>query len=316
MNGNNNKHQPVLLEEAIDALSIRPDGYYIDGTFGRGGHSKAILKALGPQGRLLAFDKDPMAMACAEEIKDERFFFHRGSFCDLEAQIDALKWHEKIDGILLDLGVSSPQLDDAARGFSFMKKGPLDMRMDPTKGESAAQWLSYVSEKTLADVIYQLGEERFSRRIARRICEKREVTPFTTTEALSEVVASAVPRCEKHKHPATRTFQALRIFLNDELGELEKILEQSLRVLKDKGRLAVITFHSLEDRIVKHFMQRCSGERSDIPADLPIFPADIIVDLRIVGKVIKPSAVEVDNNPRARSAKLRVAERIDKTHIN
>ena len=305
------QHRPVLLTEAMEALAIHPEGYYIDGTFGRGGHSEQILQSLGPQGRLLAFDKDPAALEhAAGSIKDERFFFHRGSFCDLEKQVHSMGWSNKVDGILLDLGVSSPQLEDASRGFSFMKKGPLDMRMDPTKGESAAEWLTHVPEKTLANIIYDLGEERFSRRIAHRICKARAEAPLTTTEALADVVASAIPRREKHKHPATRTFQALRIFLNNELDELHQVLEQSLHVLKNKGRLVVITFHSLEDRMVKQFMQRCSGRRSDVPANLPILPSAIQSTLRIIGKVIKPTLEELDDNPRARSAKLRVGERV------
>lgn len=306
----NYEHQPVLLKEALEALAICPDGYYIDGTFGRGGHSQGILDSLSSNGRLLAFDKDPQAMDRAKlNMSDPRFHFHRGSFCQMEQELQTLNW-PKVDGILLDLGVSSPQLDDEKRGFSFTKKGPLDMRMDPTVGESAAQWLSHVSEKQLADIIYELGEERFSRRIARRICEARKESQLLTTDTLANIVASAIPRREKNKHPATRTFQALRLFLNDELGELRQVLEQSLGLLNQNGRLVVITFHSLEDRIVKQFMQRHSGKLNQEPLNLPILPVKPLIDLRIVNKVIKPTEAEINSNPRSRSAKLRVAARV------
>jgi len=300
-------HATVLLSEAVEALQIRPDGIYVDGTFGRGGHSRLILERLGTQGRLIALDKDPMAVAAAKEISDARFqIVHRG-FERLGEVLRELGV-EKVDGVLLDLGVSSPQLDDAQRGFSFRFDAPLDMRMDTSRGETAAQWLATVDESLLAEVISDYGEERFARKIARALVIAREESPITTTRHLSEIVAKNVHSREPGKNPATRTFQAIRIYLNRELEELESVLPQCMAGLTVGGRMAVISFHSLEDRIVKRFM-RDMAQGDKLPRNLPIRAADIPqAKLRLVGKAIHPSAQELENNPRARSAVLRVAE--------
>lgn len=303
-------HQPVLLPELLMALAIKTNGIYIDATFGRGGHSQAILDRLGDQGRLIAIDRDPEAIRYAKEkMHDPRFFIKHGAFSELEKIAREEDVVGKVDGILLDLGVSSPQLDDAKRGFSFRFDGPLDMRMDPTKNISVAEFLATVKEEKLADILFEYGEERFSRRIARAIVAARNETPITTTLRLAEIVAKANPAWERDKHPATRAFQALRIFINDELNELKKILDQSVNILKINGRLAVISFHSLEDRIVKEFIRR-ESQGSDIIRHLPIPDRQQNNKLRSLGKVIKPSAAEININPRSRSAKLRTAERI------
>ena len=310
---NNFKHETVLLNEAVEALNIKNNGVYIDATFGRGGHSAEILKQLGSEGRLLLIDKDPLAIAFAKEKykEDARVFVWQGSFKDFP---DALKdaGLEKADGLLLDLGVSSPQLDDASRGFSFMRDGELDMRMNPDADESAAEWLGRALEEEIANVIYQYGDERFSRRIAKTIVEKRAGTPISTTLQLAEIIASCIPmkiqRKEQGKHPATRSFQAIRIFINRELDDLHECLENSKEYLATKGRLVVISFHSLEDRIVKRFL-KASSSAPQIPRGLPIVDDLLFVPVyKLIGKPVKPSKDEVQNNVRSRSAIMRIGE--------
>jgi 16S rRNA (cytosine1402-N4)-methyltransferase len=296
-------HQPVLLAEAIEALAIRPAGTYVDGTFGRGGHSRAILARLGAAGRLIAFDRDPAAEAAAREISDARFSFHRMSFSRLG---DVLK--TPVNGMLFDLGVSSPQLDDAQRGFSFRSDGPLDMRMDPTQGESAADFLAHAEEQQLREVIRDYGEERFAKQIAASIVAARGREPIVRTRQLADLVAKAVRTREPGQDPATRTFQALRIHVNRELEEVSLMLPQATAHLAAGGRLAVIAFHSLEDRIVKRFMQ--SLARPEVPRGLPLRASEMPQPaLKLVGRAVRASAQETRRNPRARSAILRVAER-------
>lgn len=304
-------HQPVLLAEVLTALSIKPDGVYVDGTFGRGGHANAILAELGPQGRLLAMDRDPEAVQSAEQQfgTDPRFEIEQGAFTMLSKVIAQRQLQGKVNGLLLDLGVSSPQLDDASRGFSFSADGPLDMRMDPSSGVSASEWLESASESDIARVLKVFGEERFSRRIARSIVETRQASPLRTTRQLAELIEAAVPMREKNKHPATRSFQAIRIFINGELDEITMVLEQVIDVLAPQGRMAVISFHSLEDRIVKRFIRdEYRGEQP--PEEFPLAGMDYVPRLKPVGKAIRAAAAEVDQNPRARSAVLRVAERL------
>jgi 16S rRNA (cytosine1402-N4)-methyltransferase len=303
-------HQPVLLEEAIAALAIKPDGIYLDATFGRGGHSAAILAQLNAKGRLLAIDRDPEAVIYAQEkfANEKRFTLFQGAFSQLEQFAKAQNVVGKINGILMDLGVSSPQLDDAQRGFSFLQDGPLDMRMDTASGEPVATWLNRAKEADIAQVLFEYGEERFSRRIARAIVQERQAEPIQTTGRLAEIVKAANPAWEKHKHPATRAFQALRIFINKELTELQTGLEQALTVLACEGRLAVISFHSLEDRLVKQFIRKqTQGEQ--LPIDLPVVASTLQSKMKNLGR-IKPSAEEVAVNLRARSATLRVAEKL------
>ncbi len=304
-------HHPVLLAQALEVLNIKPDGIYVDGTFGRGGHSQEILERLGERGRLLAFDKDPEAIDFAAErfANEPRFTMHAGSFADLDVVVTEFGWRGKIDGILLDLGVSSPQLDDAERGFSFQKEGPLDMRMNPQAGISASEWLAKAPEKEIADVLWQFGEERFSRRIARNIVAQRSEAPLTNTVELAELVSRSVSKREKGKHPATRSFQAIRIFINRELEDLQRMLPQAIEVLAVTGRLAVISFHSLEDRIVKRFI-RDEVRGPQLPPDLPIVPEAYKPRLRSLGKPIRANEDEIQLNVRARSAMLRVAERL------
>lgn len=304
-------HRPVLLEQVLEGLQVRPQGRYIDGTFGRGGHSAAILERLDDRGALLVFDKDPEALRVAQERfgGDARVYRQRGTFAGLKAVVAELGWQGKVDGILFDLGVSSPQLDDPERGFSFMKEGPLDMRMDPQSGPSAADWLAQAPEADIVRVLFDYGEERYARRIARAIVRRRGEEAITTTAQLARIIASAVPSKERHKHPATRCFQAIRIFINRELDDLKAGLEQAVEVLAPGGRLAVISFHSLEDRIVKRFMRDESRGRQ-LPPDLPVVPDGFRPRLRIVGKPVTASAQEIDENPRARSATLRIAERV------
>jgi 16S rRNA (cytosine1402-N4)-methyltransferase len=304
-------HRPVLLEEALVALNLKPDGVYVDATFGRGGHSAAILQRLGPQGRLLAIDKDPHAIAVARErfAGEPRFSIFHGSFAEIGAAVDSAGVRGQVDGLLLDLGVSSPQLDDASRGFSFMRDGPLDMRMDTTRGLSAAQWLAQAGEGEIARVLKELGEEKFAKRIARAIVTARAETPIETTRQLAALVTAAIPRWEPDKNPATRSFQAIRIFINHELDDLRECLDQVVDVLAVNGRLAVISFHSLEDRIVKRFM-RDEARGDDFPVDLPVTVDQLQPTLKVVGKAVRPSPEEVDENPRARSAVLRVAEKM------
>ena len=304
-------HISVMLNESVDDLITDPNGCYIDGTFGRGGHSRLVLAKL-EQGKLLGFDKDPVAIeygdALAEE--DERFQIVQDSFASMDQYIAShLDASGKLDGVLMDLGVSSPQLDDAERGFSFMNDGPLDMRMNPGVGLSAAQWIAVAKEKEIADVMYQYGEERFSRRIAKAICEYRAHTEILTTLQLANIVKDANPAWEKGKNPATRAFQGIRIFINNELGDLETGLESAANALKVGGRLVVISFHSLEDRIVKRFMKTMS-KGPDLPRHLPIRNADLSIKFKTVGKAIKPSKQEVDDNVRSRSAVMRVLERV------
>lgn len=288
------KHQSVMLQEAIDGLAVKPSGIYVDATFGYGGHAAAILQQLDSSGRLLAFDKDPIAIASAEILlNDKRLKIKHSSFIELQAWVDQLDLLHKIDGVLLDLGVSSPQLDDAERGFSFLKDGPLDMRMNNAIGMNAADWINSAREEEIANILYEYGEERFSRRIAKAIVEERKIAAIVTTKRLAEIVSAANPRWERHKHPATRSFQAIRIFINSELDELKKVLLQALEVLCVGGRLAVISFHSLEDRIVKNFMREHNRAQ-----------------LKIISKIIRPTDDEVKFNPRARSAILRVGEKL------
>jgi 16S rRNA (cytosine1402-N4)-methyltransferase len=305
-----NSHKPVLLEEAIEGLAIIPDGVYIDGTFGRGGHTRAILERLSPKGRLFALDKDWAAIAYASThfSQDERFNIRQGSFGDLAALAHDWNIVGKVNGILLDLGVSSPQFDDASRGFSFMHAGPLDMRMDSQQGISAAHFINEATESDLANVFFTYGEERFSRRIARAIVMERSKAPIQDTVTLAEVVKAAHPKWEKHKHPATRVFQAIRIYVNQELTDLEACLAQTLEVLAVGGRLAVISFHSLEDRIVKQFMRR-TEQGVILPKHIPITANLAQGRLRRVGRAIKPRDGEIQGNIRARSAILRIGEK-------
>ena len=304
------KHISVLLSEALHGLAVRPDGLYIDGTFGRGGHSRAILEQLSAEGRLLGFDKDPEAIRVGNQLaaEDGRFVVVQRSFADMAEELRTRGLHGQVDGVLLDLGVSSPQLDDPERGFSFLNDGPLDMRMDPSVGQSAAEWINTADEADIATVLWEYGEERFSRRMARAIVNRRAEQPFTRTADLAEVIKVANPAWEKHKHPATRAFQGIRIFINRELEDLADGLRAALDVLAPGGRLAVISFHSLEDRQVKQFMRR-EAKGAPLPRHLPVRDADIQVSLNLIGKAIKPSAEEVAANPRARSAVLRVAEK-------
>ena len=304
-------HQPVLLAEVLTGLSIKPDGIYVDGTFGRGGHAGAILAVLGPEGRLLAMDRDPEAIRSAEQQfgDDPRFEIVQGAFTMLSNMIAQRQLQGRVNGLLLDLGVSSPQLDDASRGFSFSQDGPLDMRMDPASGSSAAKWLETASESEISRVLKTFGEERFSRRIARSIVATRQEAPLQTTRQLAELVAAAVPVREKNKHPATRSFQAIRIFINSELDEIAAVLDQVIEVLAPQGRLAVISFHSLEDRIVKRFIRdEYRGEQA--PLEFPLAGMDYVPRLKPVGKAIRAGEAELNVNPRARSAVLRVAERL------
>lgn len=303
-------HVSVLLEEALDGLAVRPGGLYIDGTFGRGGHSRAVLARLSDEGRLIGFDKDPEAIRVGAQLaaEDGRFVVIQSSFADMAQALRQRGLHGQVDGVLLDLGVSSPQLDDAERGFSFMHDGPLDMRMDPTSGQSAAEWINSAAEEDIATVLKEYGEERFAKRMARAVTTRRAQQPFTRTGDLAEVLKEANPAWEKHKHPATRAFQGIRIFINRELDDLADGLKAALEVLAPGGRLAVISFHSLEDRMVKLFMRQ-EAKGAPLPRDLPIRAADIQVSINLVGKAIKPSAAEVAANPRARSAVLRIAEK-------
>lgn len=302
-------HITVLLDEAVEALSIKPDGVYVDGTFGRGGHSRKILEKLSKQGRLIALDRDLAAIETAKLIQDARFSIHHTHFAGLQAELAKVDI-TKVDGILLDLGISSPQIDVGERGFSFRFDGPLDMRMDQTHGQTAADFLADATEKEIAGVIKDYGEERFAKQIARTIvAERANGHAITTTRELAKIVAGAVPKIEPGQDPATRTFQALRIFINQELEELSLVLPQCLQLLAVDGRLAVISFHSLEDRMVKQFI-RGEQHRDDLPSRFPVMAKDLPqARLEAVGKAVKPSASEVKRNPRSRSAVLRVARR-------
>ncbi|MEH6635601.1 MAG: 16S rRNA (cytosine(1402)-N(4))-methyltransferase RsmH [Halioglobus sp.] len=303
-------HQTVLLREAVNALVTTPSGFYVDGTYGRGGHSRYLLDCLDDGGRLLGVDKDPLACAAAQELAESepRFEFFHGSFAQLPHQLRGMGI-DAVDGILLDLGMSSPQLDDGQRGFSFMHDGPLDMRMDTSRGETAAQWLSYANESDIAAVLKEYGEERFARRIAGAIVAARDESPIISTSHLAKIVSEANPRWEKHKHPATRAFQAIRIKVNRELEDLQDLLHGALDLLHVGGRLVVISFHSLEDRLVKRYMRDMArGEK--FPAGLPIPDSALNRRMKLVGKAVKASDEEVAGNVRARSAIMRVAEKI------
>ncbi|WP_339459993.1 16S rRNA (cytosine(1402)-N(4))-methyltransferase RsmH [Pseudomonas sp. EA_105y_Pfl2_R69] len=307
------RHITVLLDEAVEGLAVRADGCYLDGTFGRGGHSRLILERLGPDGHLLGFDKDPLAIATGNELaaEDGRFVVVQRSFAELGEEVAVRGLAGKVSGILLDLGVSSPQLDDAERGFSFMNDGPLDMRMDPSRGLSAAQWIASASEEEIARVFKEYGEERFAKRMARAVVLRRAEQPFERTADLAQVLTVANPAWEKGKNPATRAFQGLRIFINNELGDLELGLDAALEALEVGGRLVVISFHSLEDRIVKLFMRKhAKGEQDKLPRDLPIIPKAFEPRLKLIGKAQFASEAELKANPRSRSAVMRIAEKM------
>ena len=303
-------HQTVLLREAVEALVTARNGCYVDGTFGRGGHSREILSQLGSGGSLLAIDKDLQALTAAEELRkgDERFDFVHGSFAQLPHQLRRMGI-DAVDGILLDLGVSSPQLDDGERGFSFMHDGPLDMRMDTSGGLTAAQWLATASHGDIARVLREYGEERHAGRIASAILRARDEAAIETTGQLAKIVSDANPSWEKHKHPATRAFQGIRIFVNRELGDLEDFLHTAVELLRPGGRLVIISFHSLEDRIVKRYIRR-ESKGAPVPRGVPVTDDQLQRNLRSIGKAIKPSAQEIADNPRARSAVMRVAEKL------
>ncbi|MFM1896712.1 MAG: hypothetical protein RLZZ385_1786 [Pseudomonadota bacterium] len=304
-------HQTVLREQAVDALLVNDDGIYLDGTFGRGGHSRLILERLGPEGRLIALDRDPEAVNCGQALasEDSRFTMVPGSFGNLDAIGPLQEFRGRLSGLLLDLGVSSPQLDQPHRGFSFQQDGPLDMRMNPSAGISAAEWISSASEAEIADVLFHLGEERFARRMARAIVQARQTEPIRTTARLADIVKQANPAWERGKHPATRAFQAIRIHINQELDELHGVLQQSLDWLRVGGRLVVISFHSLEDRIVKKFIaMQTKGD--NFPRGLPVPQSHLQPRLKTIGKPVKTGAEETADNPRARSAIMRVAEKL------
>ncbi|MEP4485743.1 MAG: 16S rRNA (cytosine(1402)-N(4))-methyltransferase RsmH [Halioglobus sp.] len=303
-------HETVLLREAVDALVTNPDGFYVDGTFGRGGHSLAILDQLDDNGQLLGVDKDPQAAATAAQFEeaDKRFSFFHGSFAQLQLKFDEMGV-ESVEGILLDLGVSSPQLDEASRGFSFLHDGPLDMRMDTSSGATAAQWIAGASAEEIAGVLKEYGEERFAKRIARAIVEAQNAEPIETTARLATVVSEANPRWERHKHPATRAFQAIRIRVNRELDDLEALLDGAIDLLAVGGRLVIISFHSLEDRMVKRYM-RDMARGEQLPAGVPVLDSALNRRMKLVGKAVRASADEVAANNRSRSAIMRVAEKI------
>ncbi|PKM25395.1 MAG: 16S rRNA (cytosine(1402)-N(4))-methyltransferase [Gammaproteobacteria bacterium HGW-Gammaproteobacteria-13] len=309
----NFRHITVLLDEAVEGLAVRANGCYLDGTFGRGGHSRLILEKLGPDGRLLGFDKDPLAIATGNALaaEDGRFVVVQRSFAELAAELAQRALGGQVSGILLDLGVSSPQLDDAERGFSFMNDGPLDMRMNPDAGVSAADFIASAGEEEIARVFKEYGEERFAKRMARAVVLRRVEQPFTRTADLAQVLTVANPAWEKGKNPATRAFQGLRIYINNELGDLESGLDAALENLEVGGRLVVISFHSLEDRIVKLFMRKhAKGEMDKLPRDLPIIPKAFEPRLKLIGKPVFASEAELAANPRSRSAVMRIAEKV------
>ena len=309
-------HHTVLLNEAVDALLAQSDErdepqIYIDGTFGRGGHSRAILKKLPANARLIAFDRDPEAIAVANALQteDERLEPKHSAFGEMSAVLGDMGLMGRVDGLLLDLGVSSPQLDDAERGFSFMRDGPLDMRMDTTQGISATQWINSASETEIADVLYHYGEERHSRRMARRVVAERTISPILRTGVLAEMIKEANPSWERDKHPATRAFQGIRLFINRELEQLELALDQALEILRPGGLFVVISFHSLEDRIAKRFIAK-HARGDDFPRGLPVAQSQLNPKVKPQSKAIKPSRDEIDRNPRARSAVMRVAAKL------
>ncbi|WP_417763741.1 16S rRNA (cytosine(1402)-N(4))-methyltransferase RsmH [Shewanella sp.] len=305
-------HLSVLLNEAVEGLNIRPDGIYVDGTFGRGGHSRQVLSRLGEHGRLIAIDRDPQAIEAAKALADDpRFTIVHGGFGQLAEYIEQLGLSGKIDGVLLDLGVSSPQLDDAERGFSFLRDGPLDMRMDNSKGQTAAEWLARAEIEDMAWVFKTYGEEKNARHIARCIAADRDETPFLRTKDLASLIERITKHKERNKHPATRVFQAIRIYINSELEQISQALEGAVQVLAPHGRLSVISFHSLEDRMVKRFIRKYS-QAEEVPYGLPISEEQLNRNRKLqpLGKAIKPSEAELELNPRARSSVLRVAERL------
>ena len=310
MNLSDLAHTTVLLTETVEGCLNDPHGIYVDGTFGRGGHSRLLLSRLAADARLIGFDKDPLAIRSGQELaaEDSRFQIVQASFADMKTELAALGI-EQVNGILLDLGVSSPQLDDAERGFSFMRDGPLDMRMNPDAGISAAEWCMTTPETEIARVLKEYGEERFGKRMARAIVERRKEEPITRTLQLAELIKAANPAWEKHKHPATRAFQAIRIAVNNELGDLEKVLADSVELLLPAGRLAVISFHSLEDRMVKRFI-RAQEKGRDLPPGVPVTDDMLGRTMKKIGKAVMPGKDEVERNARARSAVLRVAERL------
>lgn len=303
-------HTTVLLHETVDGCVTDPDGIYVDGTFGRGGHSRLLLSKLSEKGRLIGFDKDPLAIASGKELEqeDSRFAIVQSSFADMKQELERLGI-DKVTGILLDLGVSSPQLDDAERGFSFMNDGPLDMRMNPDAGISAAEWVATTDENEIVRVLKEYGEERFAKRMARALIRERAERSITRTSELAEIIKEANPAWEKHKHPATRAFQAIRIAVNNELGDLENVLADSVEMLMPEGRLAVISFHSLEDRMVKRFI-RAQEKGKDLPPGIPVTDDQLGKTMKKIGKAIMPGREEVERNARARSAVLRIAERL------
>jgi 16S rRNA (cytosine1402-N4)-methyltransferase len=304
------EHVTVLLQEAVDALAVKPDGIYVDGTFGRGGHSRLILQHLGSNGQLIVFDKDPQAIVVANQLaqEDKRICVVHAGFASLSEALNELGV-EKVDGVLLDLGISSPQIDQGERGFSFRFDAPLDMRMDTSRGQTAQQWLSEADEAEIREVIKNYGEERFNRQIAAAIVARRSETPIGTTSELAELVAKVVRTREPGQHPATRTFQAIRIFINRELDELQEVLPQAAQYLKEGGRLAIISFHSLEDRMVKQFF-RAYSQKKALPKWAVLKESEREEPpLTLVGKAIAPDVAEISANPRSRSARLRVAQR-------
>ncbi len=311
------QHISVLLHESIEGLAIKPDGIYIDGTFGRGGHSRTILSQLGPNGRLYSIDRDPQAIAEAQKIDDPRFTIVHGPFSGIAEYAQRYDLVGKVDGVLFDLGVSSPQLDDAERGFSFMKDGPLDMRMDPTSGMPVSDWLAQADLDDITWVIREFGEDKHARRIAKAIVayrENEENEPLTRTSQLAKLISDAAPKSFKEKkHPATRAFQAFRIYINSELEEIDTALKGAASILASQGRLSVISFHSLEDRMVKRFMRK-ESKGPEVPHGIPLTQEQIralgSADLKTVGKAIKPSEQEVEMNPRSRSSVLRIAEKL------
>lgn len=304
-------HDSVLLQEAVDALDLGDDSIIIDGTFGRGGHSRIVLEQLSSKGRLIGFDKDPQAVAYAKEhfADDQRFEMVYDSFANIQPVMEQKLLSGKVTGVMLDLGVSSPQLDQAERGFSFMKDGPLDMRMDPEKGQSAAQWLAKADERDIKYVLKVYGEEKFASRIARKIVEIRDEQPLTTTLQLARLIDDAVPKKDPGKHPATRSFQAIRIHINEELSDLEQGLKGAFEILAKGGKLVVISFHSLEDRIVKRYFKKLA-KGDDFPKDLPVLASDIKPAAKIIGKPVKPAEQEVGTNVRSRSAIMRILEKV------
>lgn len=306
------KHITVLLNEAVTALVQDKSGFYVDGTFGRGGHTALVLEQLAEDGQILGIDKDPEAIKHAHKRfeNEPRFAIAHGSFAQLQQFVTERDMQGKLDGVLLDLGVSSPQLDDASRGFSFLNDGPLDMRMDTTQGESAADWIARADETEIADVIYTYGEERFSRRMARAIVAHRTENPITTTGQLAKIITEANPAWEKGKNPATRAFQGIRIFINRELEDLENCLDQALDMLKVGGRLVVISFHSLEDRIVKRFIRQHVKGDEHLPQGIPFTNDMLKIRMKNIGKAVKASGSETEQNVRARSAVMRVAEKV------